>query len=184
MASAVSTNQLLFAYCAVSQGVFSTADAAFTDTLGNTWTVIINVGPGDGGAGNEPVRVWGAYTVSTGSGGNTVTCDPPGISNFITLVILSMSGVQTTTPLDQVTKDNDENGTTTPNTGTTAATTVADAIMVAGLATGADYTVTSITESGPCVLAEEVQSAATFQTIAVCTYVVTVDRARKRPVGR
>lgn len=173
--SAVSANHLLVAYCGAYQGAtYSTADATFSDTLGNIWTVPINVGPGDGGTGNEESRLWGAYTISGASGTPTVTCNAPGVDNTISMVLLAVSNVQTTTPLDQSAEKNNENGTTTPNVGPTAATTVADGIVIAGMIPGAPYTQTTITAQAPCVLVQHIQAwASGFEPIAVCAYTVS-----------
>ena len=167
--SSVTSGSCLIAACAVylTDG-FSTTNPAFTDTQTNTWTVSNNEGVRD--PNSLLSRIYMARATAGSSAGNTVTCNPPGASSFITLVILEYSGMSTCTP-DQVSDGSGGVGGTAVSSGSTPTTTQADETVV-GAMTYEEAPDTTITVDSPCVSIQENEDQIPSQPIAVCDYTV------------
>jgi hypothetical protein len=164
--SNIAANSLLKACCAVYQGTFGATNATFSDTKGNTWSVAFNIGVDD--ANFNKARLYMGYALNTnGAGPDTVTCNPPGTSDYITLVIVEESGMAQASVLDQTaTASNGTTSSSAVSSGTTGTTAQADEVLTACMLYDAPSN-TTITETAPLVLVRESEEQVATQSIAV-----------------
>jgi hypothetical protein len=158
-------NTLLVAACGVFQGTFSTTPATFTDNQESGWSVAINVGVNDGAS--HQTRLYLAYKIAPTAGVYNITCDPPGTSNYITLVIAEYSGIALSSPLDQVATNADPTGSASVTSGTTATTVQANELLIGLMSHASSTGATSITPVAPLLQVEEEEDWTQFENMAV-----------------
>lgn len=126
-----------------------------TDDNGNTWVETF-----DNNYSGSDVAVL-AYVENANSGTTQVTMTGDA-NSFFTLVIVEVSGVQTSTVLDQ---SNDATGTSSSPDSGDVTTTVADTYLIGGFAH--DTSVVTITEGGAWTLIFEEEDQSTNMPISV-----------------
>ena len=102
-----------------------------TDNQGNTYTRAVR---GPVHATNTVPAIFYAENIGSPSGTFTVTVDPSGTGNYIEFSAAEFSAMATSSSLDKT--QTNEGDSATPTSGTTAATTQADELVLAVLATG------------------------------------------------
>jgi hypothetical protein len=163
--SNVASGSLLVAVCSIYQDVSSASAPVFTDSLSSTWTIEVNTTPGGGTA--TPSRIYAAWAITSAGGANSVTCNPPGTSDFITVVAIEYSGIATSSPRDQLTVG-DFGGTPSDDatSGTTGTTVQANEVLV-GAMTFNDGATATLDEVLPLTLVEEEENHGLFAVVNV-----------------
>jgi hypothetical protein len=170
----------LVACSALLESGFSLTNPVLSDTLGNTWTVQVNVGVSD--ADSLADRLYIGTALSLSGGPNTVTCNPPGPNAFITIVIAEISGLDQGSPVDRVASCGGiscQNSGATVLSGTTSTTAQADELIIAAmtyLQTGG----LTITENAPCILLQEFENWDISEPISVCSDIVSTTGTQAR----
>jgi hypothetical protein len=162
--SPTTVGDFLMAACSVYLTDVSATNAVFSDTQGNTWTVIANFAYLDGGIDHSHVYV--AWAVASATTTPTVTCNPPGTNEYISLQVSAFSGIVTTSPLDQsVTATDGGTTSTAPNSGTTGTTVQADELLIGSMSHCCLFS--AITTTAPLLQVTEEEGAGGEQTLAV-----------------
>lgn len=170
--SNVTAGSLLVVVCSLYQSSFSVSDPTLSDTQTNAWTVRVNVGADD--AGSVLDRLYMGTAQAGSSGANEVTCDPPGTA-FITMVIAEISGLDPSTPVDQVAScatDGCQGSGASVSSGVTGTTAQADELVIAAMAYENPISLT-ITPNAPCVQLQELEDNTFSQVLNVCSDVVS-----------